>query len=43
MIAENCTKVQSVIEVLTEMNLPFDDMYSRILESFPAYLHRLAV
>lgn len=43
MVAENCTNDQLVIEVLVEMNLPFDDIYSYILESFPVYFHRLVV
>lgn len=33
MIAENCTNVQLVIEVLVEMNLPFDDMYVQLYTS----------
>lgn len=36
-IAENCTNIQ-VAAVLTEMNLPFDDVYSYILESLLVYV-----
>lgn len=41
-MAEKCTNEWLVIEVLVVMNLPFDDMYSCTLESFPVYLCRLA-
>lgn len=41
MLAENLYK-WIVIEVLVQMNLPFD-MYSRTLESFPVYFRRLAI
>lgn len=36
-IAENCTNIQVAV-VLTEMNLPFDDVYSYILESLLVYV-----
>lgn len=36
-IAENCTNIQVAV-VLTEMNLPFDDVYSNIPESLLVYV-----
>lgn len=36
-IAENCTNIQVAV-VLTEMNLPFDDVYSYIPESLLVYV-----
>lgn len=36
-IAENCTNIQVAV-VLSEMNLPFDDVYSYILESLLVYV-----
>jgi len=41
-MAEKCTNEWLVTEVLVAMNLPFDDMYSCTLESFPVYLRRLS-